>query len=157
MTGDFQPALAAFLGLFSPPVSRGLQRRLKTLWLEDHEDFRGLAINPAAYRFFWAQAVFISQKAKDKAHLALIGVTEPGVKKFLGLTQGSPQDGAAWAELFRALKDRGLNAAPKPLAAAPELGVWAGLRQFYGGGEGGGEIAGGSDESFYRRVLGVTP
>jgi transposase-like protein len=127
MDGDFRAALRAFLGRFSPPLDRGIGRRLKKFWLEDYEDFRGSAINQAEFQFFWAQAAQTPNLNQGQALLALAGVDARGRKRFLGLAEGAPAEGPAWADLFRLLKDRGLAASPWPVFGSPELGVWDGL------------------------------
>jgi transposase-like protein len=133
MSGDFGQALASFLSRFPPAVARGASRRLKKLWMDDHEDFRGLPINPASFQFFWAQAVPVGKRLRDQDLLVLAGVTELGRQVFLGLSEGAPDSGLAWRELFRALEERGLTEAPRPVVGAPDLGVWEGLALFYGG------------------------
>jgi hypothetical protein len=134
MSGEFKLALSIFLGSFSPRLGPGIRKRLRNFWQEDYEDFRDLAIDPAAYRFFWAKAHGPVRGApKGQAYLALAGITDEGRKDFLGLVEGDPLDGEAWAGLFRLLRKKGLLAAPRPTLGAPDLGVWSGLSLCYGG------------------------
>jgi transposase-like protein len=131
MTGDFQPALSTFLGHYSQPLTRGLRWRLKNFWLEDFEDFWGGPIKPNDFKFYWAQSSEPLKRAKNKALLALVGVTKEGYSTFLGLIEGDPFLAQDWAALFQKLRARGLTE-PRPVVGDPEWGVWAGLAETFG-------------------------
>jgi transposase-like protein len=132
VNGDFRLAMSLFLTRFTPPVSRSLKSRLKSFWLEDHEDYLGLTINAADYEYFLALSVGPIRRVLYKSLSVLAGVTPEGRGDFLGLAEGLPQDSLSWANLFHKLAARGLTVDPQSVYGGPDLGVWAGLKLLNG-------------------------
>ena len=69
---------------------------------------------------------------RDKtAVLVMLGVDEHGHKELLALEEGYRERTAAWAEVLRSLKERGLQEAPLLAIDDGALGLWAALDEVF--------------------------
>jgi transposase-like protein len=132
-TGDFSDALAALLGKDAPGLSAASISRLKTVWLQDFEQWQHRDLRDKRYVYFWVDGIFCNVRMDDKqCLLVVIGATEDGVKELVAIEGGYRESDMCWSQLLLDLKGRGLQLGPKLAVGDGALGFWKALAKVYG-------------------------
>ena len=115
--GDFELALRGLLGE-GAPLSKASIRRLRAVWSSEFETWAKRSLADREVVYVWADGIYVKAGLeRDKAALLVVmGAMRDGTKEVLAVTSGYRESTDSWAEVFRALKARGL-AAPKLLMA----------------------------------------
>jgi len=132
-TGDFKPALQDLLGEDASGLSSSTISRLCKDWEAHHERFRTRHLGFCRYAYLFVDGVHVSVRLGEDPKLCLlvvIGVREDGEKELLAVEDGYRESTEPWAEVFRGMKRRGLNA-PKLVVGDGALGAWAALRDVF--------------------------
>ncbi|HXO85430.1 MAG TPA: IS256 family transposase [Gemmatimonadales bacterium] len=132
-TGDFKPALQDLLGEDASGLSSSTISRLCKDWEAHHERFRTRHLGFCRYAYLFVDGVHVSVRLGEDPKLCLlvvIGVREDGEKELLAVEDGYRESTESWAEVFRGMKRRGLNA-PKLVVGDGALGAWAALRDVF--------------------------
>ena len=132
-TGDFEEALAAFLGKDAPGLSASTIARLKDVWADEHARWQKRDLSARRYVYVWADGIYLQARLEDEKQciLVLIGATPEGRKELIGFTDGARESAQDWRELLLDLKRRGLEAAPKLAVADGALGFWKALGEVW--------------------------
>lgn len=132
-TGDFRPALEQLLGEDAAGLSSSTISRLCKDWEGEHERFRTRSLRFHRYAYLFVDGVHVSVRLGEDDRLCLlvvIGVREDGVKELLAVEDGYRESAESWAQVFRDLKHRGMNA-PRLVTGDGALGTWAALRDVF--------------------------
>jgi len=129
-TGDFGEALDAILGPQAPGLSATNIVRLKEVWKQDYEAWRGRDLRGKRYVYVWADGINFNVRLDDERTciLVLMGATADGTKELLAVHDGYRESKLSWVELLRDLKARGLTHLPALAVGDGALGFWAALR-----------------------------
>jgi transposase-like protein len=131
-TGDFQDSLAALLGDQAKGLSANTISRLKSQWLEEHQQWRQRDLANTRYVYWWADGVHSNVRMDDRlCLLVIIGVTEHGRKELVAVEDGYRESTASWEELLLGLRERGLETAPKLAIGDGALGFWKAMTKTY--------------------------
>lgn len=128
-TGDFSEALASLLGANAQGLSATTISRLKTKWIEEHQQWQKRSLLGKRYVYMWADGIYfnIRNESDRQCILVIIGVTDTGVKELLGLETGLRESELSWKPLLLRLQDHGLQIAPELAVADGALGFWKAL------------------------------
>jgi putative transposase len=130
-TGDFVPALEAFLGS-AAGLSAAVITRLVAQWQADHEAFGRRDLSDRDYVYLWADGVHFRVRLEQArlCCLVLVGVRADGTKELVAVADGERESTDSWAEVLRDLRRRGMRA---PVVAVGDgaLGLWAALRDVF--------------------------
>ena len=130
-TGDFEPVFRELVGE-TTALSANTVVRLKEHWGQEYQEWRQRSLGTNRYAYIWADGVYLAAGTeKEKtALLCILGAREDGEKELLAMESGYRESTESWAEVLRALRDRGL--APPLLAVGDgALGLWAALDQVF--------------------------
>lgn len=132
-TGDFGEALASLLGADAAGLSSSTISRLKTKWIEEHEQWQKRSLKGKRYVYVWADGVYFNIRSEDdrSCMLVIIGVSDTGHKELLGLELGFRESELNWSSLLLRLKDQGLKEPPELAIGDGALGFWKSLRQVF--------------------------
>lgn len=131
-TGDFSDALAALVGKDAPGLSPATISRLKTIWLQDFNNWLRRDLSHKRYVYFWADGIYCNVRMDDKhCLLVIIGATEEGNKELVALEAGFRESELSWNEVLFDLKGRGLSMGPKLAIGDGSLGFWNALAKVY--------------------------
>jgi putative transposase len=132
-TGDFSEALAALLGVDAPGLSQPTISRLKAVWKQEYDTWRGRDLSKKEYVYFWADGVYFNVRMDQDAQciLVIIGATKDGRKELVAIEDGYRESTQSWRELLLDLKRRGLKIAPKLAVGDGALGFWSALHEVY--------------------------
>lgn len=86
------------------------------------------------YVYWWADGVHASVRGEADARqclLVIIGVRLDGKKELVTIGGGMRESKAAWLELLRDLKARGLEIGPRQAVGDGALGFWGALDEVY--------------------------
>ena len=121
-------ALRGLLGE-GAPLSKASIRRLRAVWSSEFETWAKRSLADREVVYVWADGIYVKAGLeRDKAALLVVmGAMRDGTKEVLAVTSGYRESTDSWAEVFRALKARGL-AAPKLLMADGNAAIWAAAR-----------------------------
>ena len=139
--GDFELALRGLLGEGAPLSKASIRRlravwssefgrrRLRAVWSSEFETWAKRSLADREVVYVWADGIYVKAGLeRDKAALLVVmGAMRDGTKEVLAVTSGYRESTDSWAEVFRALKARGL-AAPKLLMADGNAAIWAAAR-----------------------------
>ena len=96
------------------------------------ETWRERDLSEERYKYLFIDGVHFKMRVKDSIEnipvLAVIGVNQDGYKTVLALQQGDKESASNWRELFKDLKERGLDSASVELAVMDGL---AGLEKVF--------------------------
>ena len=129
-TGDFGPALRDLLGEDASGLSSSSVQRLTETWQAEHAVFRARELRFHRYAYLFVDGVNVKVRLGEDPKLCLlvvIGVREDGRKELLAVEDGYRESEDSWAQVFRDLKDRGMNE-PRLVTGDGALGAWAALR-----------------------------
>lgn len=129
--GDFDLALGGLLGE-EAPLSPSTIARLKAHWQVEYQAWSRRPFQELEVVYLWADGIYVKAGLeKDKAALlVVIGALRDGSKVVLAVTAGQRESIAAWSEVLRDLKERGLNC-PKLVIADGHLGIWGALANVF--------------------------
>ena len=129
--GDFELALRGLLGE-GAPLSASSIARLKVKWQSEHEAWRTRSLEDRELVYVWADGVYVKAGLeKEKACLlVVIGGLADGTKEVLAVVPGYRESTPSWREVFKDLKDRGLEA-PKLMVADGNAGAWAAAAEIW--------------------------
>lgn len=132
-TGDFSEALASLLGANAEGLSASTISRLKTKWIEEHQQWQKRSLSGKRYVYLWADGIYFNIRNEDERQciLVVIGVTDTGVKELLGLEAGFRESELSWKPLLLRLQDQGLKTAPELAIGDGALGFWKALAQVF--------------------------
>lgn len=131
-TGDYQQALSALLGEQAKGLSANTVSRLKHQWQEEHRRWSRRDLSDKRYVYWWADGVYSQVRLDDRlCLLVIIGVTEHGRKELVAVEDGYRESEASWKELLTALRERGLEQAPKLAIGDGALGFWKALTKVF--------------------------
>ncbi len=130
-SGDFAPALEAFLGT-GAGLSHASITRLTVQWQEEQRAFNDRDLSGVDYVYVWVDGIHVNVRlAEDKlCVLVMIGVRADGSKELVALTDGYQESAGSWADLLRDCARRGMRA---PVLALGDgaLGFWAALGEVF--------------------------
>ena len=132
-TGDFAEALTALLGAQAEGLSSSTISRLKSKWIEEHQQWQQRSLTDKRYVYVWADGIYFNLRNEDARQclLVVIGVTDNGVKELLGLEAGFRESELNWKALLLRLQDQGLKEPPKLAIGDGALGFWKALAQVF--------------------------
>lgn len=129
--GDFDLALRGLLGE-DAPLSAATVGRLKERWHAEQAQWASRRLDTLEVVYLWVDGVYVKAGLeKEKAAvLVVLAALSDGRKELVTLVPGHRESTAAWSEVLRDLKARGMQA-PKLVVGDGHLGIWAGLRNVY--------------------------
>jgi transposase-like protein len=130
-TGDFGPALGEFFGT-EAGLSASTVNRLTEAWQVEHAEWSERNLSGVDYVYMWADGVHFNIRLEEDrlCCLVIVGVRPDGTKELVALADGYRESIDSWAEVLRALRDRGL-AAPVLAVGDGALGFWGALREVF--------------------------
>jgi putative transposase len=129
-SGDFEPAFRELVGERAP-LSSSTILRLREDWKAEYAAWR---VRPITERFayIWCDGLYlgVGSELEHSCLLVIVGARADGRKELLAMELGYRESTDSWADVLRALRDRGLTA---PLLAIGDgaLGLWAALRDVF--------------------------
>lgn len=131
-TGDFTEALASLLGDVEG-LSATTISRLKSKWIQEHQQWQKRSLVGKRYVYVWADGIYFNIRNEDNRQciLVMIGVTDSGVKELLGLEAGFRESELNWKALLLRLQQQGLKQAPELAIGDGALGFWKALAQVF--------------------------
>lgn len=131
-TGDYSEALGSLLGEHAKGLSANTVSRLKSQWLDEHQDWQRQDLSQKRYVYWWADGIYSQVRMDDRlCLLVIIGVTEHGHKELVAVCDGYRESTASWEEVLTGLRQRGLNCSPKLSIGDGALGFWNALSKVY--------------------------
>jgi len=132
-TGDFQEALAVFLGKDAPNLSPAVISRLTAEWQADYDAWQKRDLSARRYVYVWADGFYLQARMEEAAEcmLVLIGATPEGKKELVGFQTGVRENAQSWRELLIDIKQRGLEIAPGLAVGDGALGFWKAIEQIF--------------------------
>ncbi len=129
--GDFELALRGLLGE-GAPLSASSIARLRERWQADYWTWSRRKLDDRELVYAWVDGIYVKAGLeKDKAALlVVIGAMSDGRKEILALESGYRESTEAWLQVFRDLRDRGLDA-PRLLLADGNKAIWAAANQVW--------------------------
>jgi len=126
--GDFDLALRGLLGE-DAPLSATTVGRLKERWHAEQAQRASRPLADLEVVYLWVDGVYVKAGLeKEKAAvLVVLAALRDGRKELVTLVPGHRESTAAWSEVLRDLRARGMQA-PKLVVGDGHLGIWAGLR-----------------------------
>ena len=123
--GDFELALRGLLG-DGAPLSPSSIERLKAKWQVEHDAWRQRRLDDRELVYAWADGVYVKAglEREKAALLVVVGAMRDGRKEVLAIAPGHRESTESWSEVFRDLRDRGLEP-PRLLVADGNAGTWA--------------------------------
>lgn len=130
-SGDFEPVFRALVGE-TAALSPTSILRLKEEWQQEYTTWKKRPLR-GRYVYLFADGFYLKAgPERDKtAVLVILGVDEQGHKELLAMEQGYRESTAAWAEVLRSLRQRGLTEAPLLVIGDGALGLWAALDEVF--------------------------
>lgn len=131
-TGDYSEALGSLLGEHAKGLSANTVSRLKSQWLDEHQNWQRQDLSQKRYVYWWADGIYSQVRMDDRlCLLVIIGVTEHGHKELVAVSDGYRESSASWEELLTSLRQRGLSYSPKLAAGDGALGFWNAISKVY--------------------------
>ena len=129
--GDFELALRGLLGE-GAPLSASSIARLKVKWQAEYAGWGTRSLKERELVYVWADGVYVKAGLeKEKACLlVVIGGLADGTKEVLAVVPGYRESKPSWREVFKDLKDRGLDA-PQLMVADGNAGAWAAAMEIW--------------------------
>ena len=123
--GDFELALRGLLG-DGAPLSPSSIERLKAKWQVEHDAWCQRRLDDRELVYAWADGVYVKAglEREKAALLVVVGAMRDGRKEVLAIAPGHRESTESWSEVFRDLRDRGLEP-PRLLVADGNAGTWA--------------------------------
>jgi putative transposase len=129
--GDFELALRGLLG-DGAPLSASSIERLRGKWVAEYEAWRSRSLRGLEPVYLWADGIYVKAGLeKDKAALlVVVAGLRDGRKVVLAIEAGHRESAAAWSQVLRSLRDRGMKA-PCLVIADGNLGIWAAVAEIF--------------------------
>jgi len=129
--GDFDLALRGLLGE-DAPLSPATVSRLKETWHAEQAQWARRPLADLEVVYLWVDGVYVKAglEREKAAVLVVLAALRDGRKELVTLVPGHRESTAAWSDVLRDLRARGLGA-PKLVIGDGHLGIWAGLRNVY--------------------------
>ena len=131
-TGDFREALPVLLGDDAAGLSATNIARLTAVWEDEYRQFRQRDLADRDYVYVWVDGIHFNIRLEDDrlCTLVVIGARADGTKELVALEDGYRESAESWAELWRGLQRRGLEA---PVVAVGDgaLGFWSAVRDVW--------------------------
>ena len=128
-TGDFREALPVLLGDDAAGLSATNIARLPAVWEDEYRQFRQRDLADRDYVYVWVDGLHFNIRLEDDrlCTLVVIGARADGTKELVALEDGYRESAESWAELWRGLQRRGLEA---PVVAVGDgaLGFWSAVQ-----------------------------
>jgi transposase-like protein len=123
-TGDFEPVFRQLLGE-TAPLSANTLIRIKDEWEAEYRAWRERPLQNERFLYIWADGIYLGAglEKENSCLLTLLGARADGTKDLIAMEIGYRESTAAWAEVLRNLRDRGLRA-PLVLVGDGNLGIW---------------------------------
>jgi len=114
------------------PRSPNSITRLKAQGQEEYANWRRRRLDQHRYLYLWVDGVYLDagSEAEKTALLTVAGLNEQGEKELLAMIPGYRESAQSWAEVWRNLRDRGLNG-PMMVIGDGALGIWAAAREVW--------------------------
>jgi len=131
-TGEMAEALKVLVGPEAEGLSSSTIARLKRLWAQEYQAWRGESLAKDRWVYIWADGIHSGLRGeKDKlCALVVIGVNERGEKRFLAIEDGVRESTQSWREVLLKLKARGMSS-PELAIGDGALGFWSALEEIY--------------------------
>src|SRR6266516_5888406 len=128
---DFVPALEQFFGA-AAGLSASVVTRLAAQWQAERQAFLARDLADRDYVYCWADGVHFNLRLEEGrlCCLVLVGVRADGTKELVAVADGERESAAAWAELLRDCRRRGMRA-PVLMVGDGALGLWRALREVF--------------------------
>lgn len=133
-TGDRREALTVLLGDQAKGLSPNVVSRLQAEWATEYTNGMKRDLSTSRYVYWWADGVHTRLRGEDDARQYLrvsIGVRLDGTKELVTIGDGLRESKAAWLELLRDVKARGLEIGPRLGVGDGALGFWGALDEIY--------------------------
>ncbi len=123
-TGDYQQAFSALLGEHGLAAQASVAGGASSVVSARLSDKRHV--------YWWADGVYSQVRLDGRfCLLVIIGITEHGRKEFVAVEDSYRESEASWKELLTALRERGLEQAPKLATGDGALGFWKALTKVF--------------------------
>ena len=130
-TGKMADTLAEYFGKGTTMgLSPASISKLIRIWENDFSAWKNREI-AEKFVYIWADGVYVSVRLGDDKKICLlviVGVTDTGEKRLLGVAEGYRESKESWLSLLRDLVSRGFKA-PLMAIADGALGFWSALRE----------------------------
>ena len=130
-SGDFAPALEAFLGT-GAGLSASAITRLTVQWQDEARAFAERDLSEVDYVYLWVDGIHLKVRLDQEklCLLVMIGVRADGRKELVALTDGFRESTESWTDLLRDCRRRGMRA---PVLAVGDgaLGFWKAVREVF--------------------------
>jgi len=94
-TGDYSEALGSLLGEHAKGLSPNTVSRLKSQWLDEHQNWQRQDLSQKRYVYWWADGIYSQVRMDDRlCLLVIIGVTEHGHKELVAVRDGYRESSA---------------------------------------------------------------
>ena len=131
-TGDFREALPVLLGDDAAGLSATNIARLTAVWEDEYRQCRQRDLADRDYVYVWVDGIHCNIRLEDDrlCTLVVIGARADGTKELVALEDGYRESAESWAERWRGLQRRGLEA---PVVAVGDgaLGFWSAVRDVW--------------------------
>jgi putative transposase len=130
-SGDFEPVFRHLLGA-TAPLSPNTILRLKDRWAEEYGSWRRRRLDHTQFVYVWADGIYLGAglEKQNSCLLTLLGANSDGTKELLAMEIGYRESKDSWAEVLRALRERGLSQ-PLVFIGDGNLGLWAALTDVF--------------------------
>jgi len=130
-TNNFPEALSALLGENASGLSATNIIRMKESWEKEYSIWQGRRFENIRYVYIWADGIYFNIRLSEDrpCMLVLIGATEDGRKKLIGIHDGVRESTQSWKDFLQNLKSRGLTIDPSLAIGDGALGFWAALEE----------------------------
>ena len=129
--GDFDLALRGLLGE-DAPISASTVARLKDKWTAELAEWRARLLDDLEVVYMWVDGVYVKAglEREKAAILVVMAALSDGSKVVVSAVPGYRESTRSWSEVFRDLRDRGLNC-PRMVVGDGDLGIWGALRNVW--------------------------
>lgn len=132
-SGEMGAALEVLVGPEAKGLSASTVSRLKQVWGQEYQSWRGERLDKDRWIYVWADGVYSGLRSEHTklCSLVVIGVNERGEKRFLAIEDGMRESTQSWREVLLMLKSREMNV-PQLAIGDGAMGFWAALEEVYG-------------------------
>lgn len=134
-SGDFTDALASILGPDAPGLSATTVTRLKSVWMEEYQEWKKRSLKGKRYIYIWVDGIYsrvrLGGEGEKQCLLVVMGATSSGDKELIAVEAGQRESEISWRDVLLDLKKRGLNIAPELATGDGALGFWVALEKVF--------------------------
>jgi putative transposase len=130
-SGDFDLALRGLLGE-GAPLSASSIDRLKQSWQAEYEAWKQRPLHELEVVYLWVDGIYVKAGLEKEKAAVLVAVAalRDGRKVIVAVESGHRESTAAWSDILRDLRSRGMNC-PRLVIGDGNLGIWGGLANIY--------------------------